>query len=47
MTNRISDAIECFDQMNRDLAGETNTYGEQAKWAVGELSRMSPHAAFM
>ena len=27
--------------MNSELAGETNTHGEQAKWAVGELSRMS------
>ena len=41
MTNRITDAIECFRQMNSELAGETNTHGEQAKWAVGELSRMS------
>jgi hypothetical protein len=42
MTNRITDAIECFYQMNSELAGETNTDGEQAKWAVGE--RFSSHA---
>jgi hypothetical protein len=36
------DAIECFHQMNSELAGETITHGEQAKWAVGE--RLGNHA---
>ena len=36
MTNHISDAIECFNQMNDELAGETNMHGEQVRWAVGE-----------
>ena len=39
MTNRISDAIECFHQMNNELVGETNTHGEQATWAAGEYCR--------
>ena len=42
MTSRITDAIECFDQMNNELAGETNIHGEQAKWALGEW--LSNHA---
>ena len=42
MTNRLTDAIECFHQMDSELARETNVYGEQAKWAVGE--RLSRHA---
>jgi tetratricopeptide (TPR) repeat protein len=42
MTNRITDAIECFNQMNSELTRETNTHGEQAKWAVGEC--LSSHA---
>jgi hypothetical protein len=36
------DAIECFHRMNSELAGEINTHGEQAKWAVG--GRLSSHA---
>jgi hypothetical protein len=36
MTNYITDAIECFHQMNSELVGETNTRGERAKWAAGE-----------
>jgi hypothetical protein len=42
MTNRITDAIECFHQMDSELAGKTNTHGEEVKWAVGE--RLSGHA---
>ena len=42
MTDRITEAIECFHQMNSELAGETNIHGEQAKWAVGE--HLSSHA---
>ena len=42
MTNRITDAIECFQQMDSELAGETNIHDEQAKWTVGE--RMGRHA---
>ena len=26
--------------MNSELVGEANTHGEQAKWAIGEQSRM-------
>ena len=40
MTNRITDAFECFQQMNSELAGETNTHGERAKWAAGEESHI-------
>jgi hypothetical protein len=36
------DAIECFHQVNSELAGEMNTHDEQAKWAVGE--RLGNHA---
>jgi hypothetical protein len=36
MTNRMTDAIDCFRQMNSELAGETITHDEQAKWAAGE-----------
>ena len=42
MTNRITDAIECFHRMNSELAGETSTHDEQAKWAVGQC--LSSHA---
>ena len=42
MTDRITDAIECFQQMDSELAGETNMRDEQVKWAVGE--RWSSHA---
>jgi hypothetical protein len=41
-TSRITDASECFHQMNGELAGEIYTHGEQAKWAVGE--RLSSYA---
>lgn len=36
MTDCIPDAIECFHQMSSELAWETVTNGEQAKWSVGE-----------
>ena len=42
MTNHIADAIECFDQMSNELAGETNMRTRQARWVVGE--RLSVHA---
>ena len=42
MTNRITDAIECFHQMDNGLAGETTRHDEQLRWAVGE--RLSGHA---
>ena len=42
MTDRITDAIECFHQLDSELAEETNTHGEQVKWVVGE--RWNNHA---
>ena len=36
MVNRLTDAIECFQQMNSELAGKRNMDGEQVKWVVGE-----------
>ena len=36
MANCPTDAIECFYQMNSELAGKTNLRGEQVKWVVGE-----------
>jgi hypothetical protein len=42
MTDRIVDAIECFHQMNSELAGETDMHDEQAKWAIG--GHLSSHA---
>ena len=41
MTDRIADAIGCCQQMDSELAGETNAHGKQVKWAVGE--RLSSH----
>jgi hypothetical protein len=32
----ITDAIECFHQMENELPEETITQGEQAKWVLGE-----------
>ncbi|KAF8553582.1 hypothetical protein OG21DRAFT_1604034 [Imleria badia] len=31
-TNHIADAIECFHQMNSELARETSMHGERANW---------------
>jgi tetratricopeptide (TPR) repeat protein len=36
MANRLMDVIECFQHMNNELAGKTNTRSEQVKWVVGE-----------
>ena len=36
MANHPTDAIECFHQMNSELAGKTNMRGEQVKWVIGE-----------
>ena len=44
MTDRIANAIGCFHQMNNELAGEANTRGEQAKWAVGKRLTFSSQA---
>ena len=46
MTNRIMDALECFHQMNSELAGETSTHGEKAKWAIGECLRSHPCSVY-
>ena len=34
--NHLTDAIECFHQMNNELAGKTHVRGEQVKWVAGE-----------
>ena len=34
------DAIECFYEMNSEMAGEANTHDEQVKWAAGEQWHM-------
>ncbi|KAF8557067.1 TPR-like protein [Imleria badia] len=33
MTNRMTEAIECYYQMGSELVGQTNAGGERAKWA--------------
>ena len=35
---RITDAVECFNEMTTDLGGETNMHGEVLQWASGEWS---------
>ena len=42
MTDRLTDAIECFHELNGELAGKTDTHGELAKWVIGK--RLSSHA---
>lgn len=36
--DRVADAIDCFQHMMGELAGETHTQGRQAKWALGQGS---------
>ena len=35
MLDRLTDAIECSDQMESDTAVETNARGGQEKWVLG------------
>ena len=34
--HKIKDATECFQQMMRELGGETNPHTELAEWIRGE-----------
>ena len=36
MTDCITDAVECCNQMDSESVQETNTHGEQVAWAVGK-----------
>ena len=35
---RITDAVECFNEMTTELGGETNMDGDVLQWASGEWS---------
>jgi tetratricopeptide (TPR) repeat protein len=40
MTNCITDAIECFHQMNSEWSEESNLHSKQPEWVLCEWSRI-------
>ena len=40
MIDRVTDAVECFHQMETELGGVMNLHGEHSEWALGEWSRI-------